>query len=43
MDGSPDLASWSELTNFVSSGPSFQFTDTATNFLHRFYRARLIP
>jgi outer membrane protein assembly factor BamB len=41
VECSTDLASWSELTNFVSDSPSYQLRDTGvTNFLQRYYRLR---
>jgi len=43
IDGSTNLADWSELTNFRSTNSTFQYTDPQTNFILRFYRVRLIP
>lgn len=44
IDGSADLLSWSEVTNFVASSRLTQIADPAAHTLdRRFYRARLLP
>ncbi len=40
IDGTTNLASWTELTNTVSTNGIFEFTDPETNLFQRFYRAR---
>ena len=40
IDASSDLASWTAITNFVSTNAAMYFRDAAaTNYSHRFYRA----
>ena len=43
IDATPDLSTWSELTNFTVPGVVFQFTDPDTNQITRFYRVRTLP
>jgi autotransporter-associated beta strand protein len=43
VEASTSLVSWVELSNFITSGVTFEYLDSATNQSQRFYRARLIP
>jgi hypothetical protein len=43
IDGSTNLADWSELTNLVTTNSPFEFLDSDIGNAQRFYRARLIP
>jgi len=43
IDGSTNLADWSELTNLTTTNSPFQYLDSDTSNVQRFYRARLIP
>jgi hypothetical protein len=44
IDGSSNLTGWNQLTNFLITNSTYQFTDTsATNNPTGFYRARLLP
>jgi len=37
------VVSWAELTNFTTTVMPFQYVDSETNFMQRFYRVRLPP
>jgi hypothetical protein len=43
VETTTNLADWSELTSFTTTGDSFQYLDSETNLTQRFYRVRLIP
>ncbi len=43
IDGTTNLEAWTEITNFTTTNFTFQFSDSNTNALRQFYRARLIP
>ncbi len=40
IEAATNLADWTELTNFTTTGATFQYTDGETNLPQRFYRAR---
>ena len=43
IEGTTNLADWAELTNFITTGTSFQYLDSAANLSRRFYRVQRIP
>ena len=43
IEGSTNLADWATLTNFSSTGSSFQYVDPETGQSQRYYRVRRIP
>jgi uncharacterized repeat protein (TIGR02543 family) len=43
VESTSDFSNWSELANFTTASPSFDYTDTETNVSSRYYRIRLIP
>jgi PKD repeat protein len=44
VEGSTNLSTWTTITTVTNPSGQVQFTDpAATNFLFRFYRARLVP
>ena len=42
VEAATNLVDWAELTNFITTSASFQYLDTETNLLQRFYRIRLV-
>ncbi len=42
IDATTNLSTWDELTNFVTTSDSFEFTDGDTNLTRRGYRTRLL-
>jgi hypothetical protein len=40
---SSNLATWTSLTNLTNTTGTILFSDPATNFVHRFYRACQLP
>jgi hypothetical protein len=43
VDAATNLADWSELTNFTTGAATFDYVDTETNLIQRFYRVRRMP
>ncbi len=43
LETTTNLVHWTELTNFVTTGATFQHVETETNATRRFYRLRQIP
>jgi hypothetical protein len=43
IEATTNLADWAELSNFTTSGASFQYLDGDTSQTQRFYRVRLSP
>jgi len=43
IDAAPNLSGWAELTNFTTTGTTFQYFDAASNLPQRYYRVRLMP
>jgi hypothetical protein len=43
IDGTTNLADWSELTNITTTNSPFEYLDSDTSGLQRFYRVRVIP
>jgi hypothetical protein len=43
IDASSNLVNWSEVTNFVGTNATFEFTDWFTNAPQKYFRARLSP
>jgi hypothetical protein len=42
VEAATNLADWADLTDFTTTGTTFQYLDAETNLLQRFYRIRLI-
>jgi hypothetical protein len=42
VEATTNLANWVELTDFTTTGATFQYLDAETNLTQRFYRIRLI-
>jgi hypothetical protein len=43
MLGSTNLSNWITVTNLTNSTGTIVFTDPATNFVRRYYRAHQLP
>jgi uncharacterized lipoprotein YddW (UPF0748 family) len=43
VQDSTNLVDWTDLSNFVTTGATFQYLDTETNLMQRFYRMRWTP
>ena len=43
VEATTNLLAWAELTNFITTGSNFQYLDSETNLIQRFYRMRRIP
>ena len=43
VEATTNLGGWAELTNFTTTGNSFQYLDSATNLSRRFYRLHQLP
>jgi hypothetical protein len=42
IDATTNLSSWAEVTNFTSTGPSFEWLDPQGGFGQRYYQVRLV-
>jgi hypothetical protein len=43
VQDSTNLVDWTDLSNFVTTGATFQYLDAETNLMQRFYRMRWTP